>query len=321
MTDVIQATLTIPDDQAGQRLDQALAQLLPEYSRSRLQSWIKSGELTVDGSCWKVKDKLMGGEQIRLQATLEPDSSWEPQPIQLEIVHEDADLLVINKPVGLVVHPAAGHRDGTLLNAIVHHAPQSAQLPRAGIVHRIDKETSGLLVIAKSLPAHTGLVAQMQAKSVFREYEAIAVGVMTGGGTVDAPIGRHPTQRIKMAVRQDGKEAVTHYRLISRFRHHTHIRVQLETGRTHQIRVHMAHIGYPLLGDPVYGGRLRLPKQATPDLADALQHFRHQALHARRLGLEHPTTGEWLEWESALPEDFNTMLSALAADLAYHSAT
>lgn len=318
MADVIQASLTIPDELAGQRLDQALAQLLPEYSRSRLQSWIKNGDLTVDDACWKVKDKLLGGEQIHLHATLEPDSSWAPQPIQLDVIHEDDDVLVINKPVGLVVHPAAGHRDGTLLNAIVHHAPQSANLPRAGIVHRIDKETSGLLVIAKSLPAHTSLVNQMQAKSVFREYEAIAVGVMTGGGTVDAPIGRHPTQRIKMAVRQDGKEAVTHYRLITRYRHHTHIRVQLETGRTHQIRVHMAHIGYPLLGDPVYGGRLRLPKQATPRLAEALQQFRHQALHARRLGLEHPTTGEWLEWESPLPDDFNAMLSALADDLACH---
>jgi 23S rRNA pseudouridine1911/1915/1917 synthase len=306
--------LTVPDVCGGMRLDQVAAKLLPTYSRSRLQDWIRDGQLTVDGQVRRVKDKLSGGEQIELNASLQPQVRWIAQPIALNVVYEDEAILVIDKPVGLVVHPAAGHVDGTLLNALLHHVPQAATLPRAGIVHRIDKETSGLLVMAKTLAAHTALVAQMQAKSISREYEAIVQGVMTAGGTVNAPIGRHPAHRIRMAVREDGKSAVTHYRIIRRFRHHGHLKVQLETGRTHQIRVHMAHIHYPLVGDPLYGGRLRVPPQATPELIEALQAFRHQALHARRLGLTHPLSGHWLEWESPLPTDFAHLLALLQDD-------
>ncbi len=304
----------VPDSLAGQRLDQAAAELFPDYSRSRLQNWIKNGDLKVDGAVRKTRDKVLGGEILELSAELVADESWEPQPIALDIVYEDEHLLVINKPAGLVVHPGAGNTDSTLLNALLHHCPDLATLPRAGIVHRIDKDTSGLLVVAKTLKAHTSLVDQLQEKTAYREYEAIVVGVMTGGGKVDEPIGRHPTIRTKQAVTHSGKPAVTHYRVLERFRGHTYIKVQLETGRTHQIRVHMAHIHYPLLGDPVYGLRLRLPKGATPELIEALRHFKRQALHARKLGVQHPATGEYLEWETPLPDDFKTMLQVLRHD-------
>ncbi len=314
----IRLEATVPEELAGKRLDQIASQLFPDYSRSRLQEWIKEGHLTVDGVAQKVRAKLRGGERLSVDAELQVQERWTPEPIDLDIVYEDDALLVINKPVGLVVHPAAGHNDGTLLNAILHHVPAAATLPRAGIVHRIDKDTSGLLVIAKTLPAHTSLVAQLQEKSVHRQYEAIVTGVMTGGGCVDEPIGRHPTQRTKMAVSPTGKEAITHYRVLERFRAHTHIKVQLETGRTHQIRVHMAHIHYPLLGDPVYGGRLRLPKGASAEFIDGLRAFRRQALHARVLGLVHPDSGEYHEWESPLPDDFLHMLELLKGDLRQH---
>ena len=316
MSQQIQLSAQVSDQQAGQRLDQVAAELFPDFSRSRLQSWIKSGELTVDGKACKPREKVIGGEQLAIDAQLEAEQSWEPQAIDLDIVYEDDHLLVINKPAGLVVHPAAGNRDSTLLNALLHHAPDLATIPRAGIVHRIDKDTTGLLVVAKSLKAHASLVDQLQEKTAFREYEAIVQGVMTGGGMVDEPIGRHPSQRTKQAVTHSGKPAVTHYRLIERFRAHTHIRVQLETGRTHQIRVHMAHIQYPLLGDPTYGGRLRLPKGATPELIDALRHFKRQALHAKKLGVQHPQTGEYCEWEVPLPEDFQAMIRVLRQDAA-----
>ena len=316
MSQQIQLSAQVSDQQAGQRLDQVAAELFPDFSRSRLQSWIKSGELTVDGKVCKPREKVIGGEQLAIDAQLEAEQSWEPQAIDLDIVYEDDHLLVINKPAGLVVHPAAGNRDSTLLNALLHHAPDLATIPRAGIVHRIDKDTTGLLVVAKSLKAHASLVDQLQEKTAFREYEAIVQGVMTGGGMVDEPIGRHPSQRTKQAVTHSGKPAVTHYRLIERFRAHTHIRVQLETGRTHQIRVHMAHIQYPLLGDPTYGGRLRLPKGATPELIDALRHFKRQALHAKKLGVQHPQTGEYCEWEVPLPEDFQAMIRVLRQDAA-----
>lgn len=314
MTQTIELAAQVPDELAGKRLDHIAAKLFADYSRSRIQSWIKSGELTVEGEIRKAKEKLVGGEAILVKAELVEDESWEPQPLNLDILYEDDALLVLNKPQGLVVHPAAGHRDNTLLNALLHHCPSLAALPRAGIVHRIDKDTTGLLVVAKSLPAHASLVEQLQAKTVYREYEAIACGVMTGGGKVDEPIGRHPTQRTKQAVHHAGKDAVTHYRVIERFRAHTHIRVQLETGRTHQIRVHMAHIGYPLLGDQVYGGRLRLPKGASQDLIDALRGFRRQALHARTLGLQHPLSGETMEWSCELPEDMQQLLHILSTD-------
>jgi 23S rRNA pseudouridine1911/1915/1917 synthase len=315
MTQQINLQAEVPDNLAGQRLDQVAAELFPDYSRSRLQTWIKNGDLKVNGEVRKTRDKILGGERLELQTELVADESWEPQAIALDIIYEDEHLLVINKPVGLVVHPGAGNADSTLLNALLHHCPELATLPRAGIVHRIDKDTTGLLVVAKTLKAHTSLVDQLQEKSAFREYEAIVCGVMTGGGKVDEPIGRHPTVRTKQAVSHSGKPAVTHYRVLERFRGHTHIRVQLETGRTHQIRVHMAHIRYPLLGDPLYGERLRLPKGATAELIEALRGFKRQALHARKLGVVHPATGEYMEWETPLPADFQTMLRILRDDL------
>jgi len=311
MVEKINLTIEVPLELDGKRLDQIASELFSDYSRARLQAWIKDGKLTVDGRQCKSKVKLMGGEQLTLDAELEADDNWEPEDIAIDIVYEDDALLVINKPAGLVVHPASGHKTGTLLNALLFHDPSLATLPRAGIVHRIDKETTGLLVIAKTLPAHKSLVKQLLKKTVFREYEAIVCGVMTGGGIVDQPIGRHPTQRIRMAVVEGGKAAVTHYRVIERFRSHTHVRVQLETGRTHQIRVHMSHLHYPLLGDPVYGGRFRLPKGATPEFADGLRDFKRQALHARTLGLIHPVTGEDMKWQSELPDDFTAMLALL----------
>lgn len=316
MAQHIQLQECIPDNLAGQRLDQAVAELFPDYSRSRLQAWIKGGQLVVNGRSSKVREKVIGGEQVMIDAMLEDEVKWEAQPIDLDIVFEDESLLVIDKPAGMVVHPAVGNRDNTLLNALLHHAPSLASLPRAGIVHRIDKETTGLLVIAKTLEAHTSLVNQLQDKSAYREYEAVVTGVMTGGGRVDEPIGRHPTQRTKQAVVHNGKAAVTHYRVVTRFNAHTHIRLKLETGRTHQIRVHMAHIQYPLIGDPVYGGRLRLPKGATSELIDSLRGFKRQALHARRLGVVHPVTGESCEWESPLPADIVSLLKVLAQDAA-----
>ncbi|HEY9148589.1 MAG TPA: 23S rRNA pseudouridine(1911/1915/1917) synthase RluD [Gammaproteobacteria bacterium] len=304
----------VPDTLAGRRLDQVLAELFPDYSRSRLQQWVKEGDVTVDGKRLRPRDKLLGGEQIALTVRLEPDTTFEPEPIELDIVYEDAAILVINKPAGLVVHPAAGNWQGTLLNALLHHHPGIATVPRAGIVHRLDKSTTGLLVVAKTIEAQTSLVEQLQARSFTREYDAVVNGVLTGGGTVDAPIGRHPVDRKRMAVVRNGKPAVTHYRLAERFRAHTHIKVQLETGRTHQIRVHMAHQRYPLVGDPVYGGRLRLPPASSEALQTMLRGFRRQALHASRLGLIHPDSGEYMEWSVPMPEDMQRLIAVLRED-------
>jgi 23S rRNA pseudouridine1911/1915/1917 synthase len=284
---------------------------MPEHSRSRLQSWIKSGALTVNGAVRKPRDKVMLDDVLDLDAEPEVQVTWEAEPISLDIVYEDEHLLVINKPAGLVVHPAAGHADGTLVNALLNHAPEVENLPRAGIVHRLDKDTSGIMVVARSLIAHTSLVDQLQTRTMGREYEAVVVGSLTGGATVDAPIGRHPQDRKRMAVVSSGKPAVTHYRLLERFAAHTHIQCKLESGRTHQIRVHMTHVRHPLVGDPVYGGRLRLPKGTTEELRQALAAFSRQALHARRLTLEHPETGETLSWEVPLPEDMVQLIEAL----------
>jgi 23S rRNA pseudouridine1911/1915/1917 synthase len=316
-TDKIQLSARATPEHAGQRLDQVAAELFDSYSRSRLQTWIKSGALTVNGRPGKPKDKLIGSEELVINAELEAEVSDTAQPVALPIVYEDEHLIVINKPAGLVVHPAAGHHDGTLLNGLLHLDERQASLPRAGIVHRLDRDTTGLMVVARTLEAHASLVEQLQDKSLYREYEAVAVGVMTGGGTVNARIGRHPQDRKRQAVVESGKNAVTHYRLIQRFRGHTHIRVQLETGRTHQIRVHMAHVRYPLVGDPVYGGRIRLPAGASPALREALQGFRRQALHARKLGLIHPESGEYMEFEAPLAEDLSALLDVLRADLEY----
>jgi 23S rRNA pseudouridine1911/1915/1917 synthase len=304
---------TVTDELAGQRLDQVASRLFPDYSRSRLQAWIKSGALTVDGAIRRTSDRLEGGEALALNAVIEPQVRDAAQAITLDIVHEDDALIVINKPADLVVHPAAGHSDGTLLNALLHHCPQVAELPRAGIVHRLDKDTTGLMVVAKTLEAHTDLVAQLQDRSVSRRYLAVVQGAMVAGGTVNAPIGRHPTDRQRQAVlTHGGKDAITHYRVKTRFRDHTLVACQLETGRTHQIRVHMAHIRHPLIGDATYGGRLKLPKGASDELIDMLRNFRRQALHAEALGLYHPDSGEYCEWQVSIPADFEAMLAVLA---------
>ncbi len=301
----------IPPELAGLRLDQALAGLFPEFSRAKLQSWIKDGHVLLDGAAKIPKHKVLGGEQVELRAEIETQTDCQPEDIPMDILYEDEALLIVNKPAGLVAHPAAGHRDGTLQNALLHHAPQLAGIPRSGIVHRIDKDTSGLLMVAKTLQAHKSLVDQLQERSIAREYLALAQGYLTAGGTVDEPIGRHPTDRKRFAVRQDGKPSVTHYRIAERLPGHTLLRVKLETGRTHQIRVHMLHIHHPLLGDPVYGGRLRLLPGGDPELGTILRGFRRQALHAEKLGLEHPTTGEWCEWRVDMPEDMLDLLATL----------
>jgi 23S rRNA pseudouridine1911/1915/1917 synthase len=305
----------IPASYAGMRLDQALSALLPAYSRSRLQQWLKAGQLRVDGEIRRSRDPVAGGEIICGELVLETETVAVAQDIPLDIRDQDTDLLVINKPAGLVAHPAAGNRDGTLVNALLHHCPELAALPRAGLVHRLDKDTTGLLVIARSLRAHTALVEQLQARRIERDYLAVVNGVPVAGGTVEAPIGRHPVDRQRMAVTSGGKPAITHYRVLRRFRAHALLRVKLETGRTHQIRVHMAHIRLPLLGDPVYGGRPRLPPGASPRCIEVIQNFRRQALHAERLALIHPVSGERLEWRAEIPADLAELLAALSDDL------
>ncbi len=305
-------TEEVPYEMAGMRLDQVLAELFADYSRSKLQTWVKSGRVQVNGLTLKAKDKLVGGETIDLDAEAEIVVIAEPEPIPLDIIFEDESLLIVNKPAGLVVHPAVGNWNGTLLNALLNHDNHLETLPRAGIVHRLDKDTSGLLMIAKTLQAHNSLTQQLQDRAITREYQAIARGRMTAGGTVDEPIGRHATDRKRYAVRENGKPAVTHYRVGQRFTRHTLVQVKLETGRTHQIRVHMAHIRFPLLGDQVYGGRFQMPADCSEQLEKELRSFKRQALHAARLGLQHPVTDEYCEWEQAMPEDMIRLLAALA---------
>jgi 23S rRNA pseudouridine1911/1915/1917 synthase len=315
----IQHQGTIDQALSGLRLDQALARLFSDYSRSRLQSWIRAGRVLVDGEVRKPRDKVWAGEQVHLRALPEADQSCEPEDIALDIVYEDEHLLMVNKPAGLVVHPAAGNWSGTLQNALLHYDPEAATLPRAGIVHRLDKDTTGLMVVARSLVAHKRLVEALQAREIKREYLALVVGLPTAGGTVDAPIGRHPAKRVCMAVVPGGKPARTHYRINERFRIHTLLDVELETGRTHQIRVHMAHIRYPLVGDTVYGGRLKLPRGANEGTNQALRAFPRQALHARRLSLQHPLTGEAMVWESPIPEDMGALIARLRVDVTEHA--
>ena len=314
MSEHIHLEAVVPDELYGKRLDQAVAQIFPDYSRSRLQGWIKEGELTVNGKVLRTRDKLTGGEKIVVDAQIAVIEEHKGEDIPLDIVFEDEHILVLNKPSGLVVHPASGHAEGTLLNALLHHAPEVAQVPRAGIVHRLDRETTGLMVVAKTIQAQTDLVDQLQERSMGREYEAVVQGVMIGGGTVDEPMGRHSKNRLKMAVVGLGKEAITHYRVLKKFRSHTHIRLKLETGRTHQIRVHMAHIKYPLVGDPLYGGRFRLPKNCSERMVQTLKGFRRQALHAKKLELWHPYTGEHCSWEIDLPDDLQRLLTVLDKD-------
>ena len=305
---------TVPEELAGLRLDQALAQMFPDYSRSRLKEWLLSGAISVDGGPKRPRDAVRGGEVVELDPQPDVEVRAEPEPIALDIAYEDEHLLVINKPAGLVVHPGAGNPGGTLMNGLLHHAPQLEEVPRAGIIHRIDKDTTGLLLVAKTLPAHTSLTRQLAERTVSREYLAVCSGVLTGGGTINEPMARHPVDRKRMSVQAGGKPAVTHFKVLERFRAHTYISVKLETGRTHQIRVHFAWRRNPLLGDPVYGGRLALPAGASEALVDTLRRFRRQALHAARLGFTHPASAENVDIEAPLPEDFANLLVVLRED-------
>lgn len=314
MTEKIQYDVTIPEDCAGLRLDQALVKLLPDYSRTQIQSWLKTGEIKLNDSISKPRVLVIGGERISILAVMKEQPVWEAQAIPLNIVYEDESLLVINKPVGMVVHPAAGNFSNTLLNALLHHAPALKDLPRAGIVHRLDKDTSGLLIIAKTQQALRSLSLQLKKRTITRIYRAIVAGTFVSGGTIDEPIGRHPITRKKMTISETGRPSITHYRVIERYRAYTQIKVQLETGRTHQIRVHMAHIHHPLLGDPVYGGRLQLPKGATPALVAMLRKFKRQALHAIELKFTHPITEKSITCHAPLPDDMLELIQVLKDD-------
>jgi 23S rRNA pseudouridine1911/1915/1917 synthase len=304
----------VPESLAGNRLDQIAAKLFPEYSRARLQSLIKEGKLLVNGKESRAKDRLILGDQIAV--TVEPQKPLDHQaePIPLNIVYEDDAVLIINKDAGSVVHPAAGNRSGTILNGLLHLIPDLKTIPRAGIVHRLDKDTTGIMVVAKTSGSYASLVNQLTQRTIKREYEAVVVGVLTGGGVVNAPIGRHPVHRKKQAVNEAGKEAITHYRIISRYRSHTHVQLNLETGRTHQIRVHMAHINHRLVGDPLYGGRLQMPVASSPGLTNILQNFKRQALHAKSLTFMHPETGRQVSWEVETTTDMRELLVALRSD-------
>lgn len=310
----IQTESKVPEALSGQRLDQVAARLFPEYSRARIQAWIKSGELTVDGYEQKLRFKPVGGELLRVDAELVSIDEWKAEHIPFDIIYEDEHLLVVNKQAGLVVHPASGNLTGTLGNALLGFDARQGQLPRAGIVHRLDKDTSGLLVVAKSLVAHTSLVEQLQSRSMGREYQAVVQGVLTSGGTIDQPIGRHPRNRKKMAVVAGGKNAITHYYVKTRFRAHTHLRVKLETGRTHQIRVHMAEQNHGIVGDPVYGNRKSSAGYQDAKITQFLAKFKRQALHAWRLQLEHPTTGKSMHWAVDPPEDMQQLLALLSGN-------
>jgi 23S rRNA pseudouridine1911/1915/1917 synthase len=314
MIEVVEADFVIPAALGACRVDLAVAELMPEHSRSRIQGWIKSGSVTVNGHPVRPRDKVSLNDVISVYAEIESSDRWEAEDIALNVVHADAHIIVINKPAGLVVHPAAGHASGTLVNALLHHFPEVDKIPRAGIVHRLDKDTSGLMVVARSLIAHTALVCQLQDRSMGREYLAVLAGTLAGGGKVDEPIARHPQNRLKMAVIPGGKPAVTHYRIEERFEDFTLVRCKLETGRTHQIRVHMTHIQYPLVGDPLYGGRLKLPRGAPDNLLTLLRGFQRQALHATRLQLRHPATAEDLHWQAEVPEDMKALIEMLRVE-------
>lgn len=315
MPEIIQHQDTVPESCLGKRFDQSLAQMFPDYSRSRLKDWIVAGQVRVNGEVLtRAREKMYGGELIEINAKVEPELRFEAQNIPLNIVYEDDYILVINKPAGLVVHPGAGNPDGTVLNALLHHCPELNVVPRAGIVHRLDKDTTGLMVVAKTIAAQTNLVEALQLREITREYEAVANGVMTAGGLVDEPIGRHSTKRTQMAVSFIGRPSVTHYRVMEKYRLHTRLRLRLETGRTHQIRVHMSHITHPLVGDPVYGGRPRPPKNSTEALLMKLRSFKRQALHAAMLSLFHPITGEEMTWHADLPADFVELINLLQED-------
>ena len=302
----------IPADFAGKRLDQVLALLFPEYSRSQSQRWIEAGHVQVDNKLvYSVRAKVAGGEHVEIQALVVEQTQWAPQALELSVVFADDSLIVINKPAGVVVHPAAGNREGTLVNALLHHYPELAEIPRGGLVHRLDKETTGLLVVARTLSAYHLLVKQLQQREIKREYFCIVRGQVISGGTIEVPLGRHPVHRKRRAVVLSGKPAITHYRVHKRLAHFTALDVRLETGRTHQIRVHLQHVGYPIVGDPVYGGRKYNPPGAPEELLSVLNHWKRQALHACRLQLQHPVTGETCSWEAPLPADLVQLWTVL----------
>lgn len=313
---VINCQAIVPAYLADKRLDQILSQLFPAYSRTRLQQWIRCQQVWVDNELKRPRDKIKAGANITILASLSEEVSWEAEALPLDIAYEDEALLVVNKPAGLVVHPAVGNTHKTLVNALLHYLPELKKLPRAGIIHRLDKDTSGLLIIPKILNAYTKLIKQLQARTMKREYVAVIQGQLIAGGTINAPIGRHPRLRKKMAVTEllNGKPAVSHYRVMERFKHHTLIKVKLETGRTHQIRVHMAHIHHPLVGDKTYTGHFLFPKKASALLIDCLRQFPRQALHAQCLGIIHPLTLQPMEWQSDLPEDMKQLINCLRAD-------
>ncbi len=311
----------VPDEAAGRRFDAVLAELFPDFSRSRLAGWIKSGDALLEGKPARPRDPVRGGEQVSLNAALGIRTEAQPQDIPLEILYEDDAVLVIDKPAGLVVHPGAGNPDGTLVNALLHRDPSLNVLPRAGIVHRLDKDTSGVMVVARTLPAQTRLVEMLSARDVHRQYLAIVSGALVSGGTADFPIDRHPRDRLRMTVREDGRDAVTHYRLRERFRAHTALECHLETGRTHQIRVHMQHLKHPIIGDPLYGGALKLPKAASDELVAALRGFKRQALHAEVLEFAHPVTGAAVRCEAPVPADMRALMKAMREDTAAFNDT
>lgn len=312
-------TATVPAQAAGRRFDAVLAELFPQYSRSRLAEWIKSGDALLDGKPARPRDPVRGGEAVALAVVEEVQTHAVAEDIPLDVLYEDASVLVIDKPAGLVVHPGAGNPAGTLVNALLHRDPALEKLPRAGIVHRLDKDTSGAMVVARTLEAHTALVAQLSAREVHRQYLAIVVGALVSGGTANAAIDRHPRDRLRQAVREDGKDAVTHYRLRERYRAHTALECRLETGRTHQIRVHMAHLKHPIVGDPLYGGSLKLPKGASEELIAALRGFKRQALHAEVLEFAHPATGEPVRCTAPIPADMQALMRALREDAIAHA--
>jgi 23S rRNA pseudouridine1911/1915/1917 synthase len=313
-TSSTQRQALIPDSAAGRRFDAVLAELFPEFSRSRLTEWIKTGAVLLDGEPVRPRDPVRGGELATLNAVLQIETHAEPEDIPLSVLYEDEHVFVIDKPAGLVVHPGAGNPSGTLLNALLFRDPAIAKVPRAGVVHRLDKDTSGVMVVARTVQAQTALVEQLSAREVHRQYLAIVVGAMVAGGTIDAPIDRHARDRLRMGVREDGKEAVTHYRLRERFRAHTALECRLETGRTHQIRVHMAHLKHGIVGDPLYGGSLKLPKGATEELTAKLRGFKRQALHAETLEFVHPITGEKISNTAPVPADLVALMKALRED-------
>lgn len=311
----VEATIrTIPAESAGKRLDQALAALFPEYSRSRLKGWLLDGSISIDGAVSRPRDPVLGGETVRLNAKAETAVHSEPEPMDLDLALEDEHLIIVNKPAGLVVHPGAGNPSGTLMNGLLHFAPELEVLPRAGIIHRLDKDTSGLLLVARTLDMHAALVRMLAEREIARHYLAVCCGVLTGGGTIDAPIGRHRIDRTRMCVRDDGKPAVTHFTVAERFAGHTYISVRLDTGRTHQIRVHMAYRRYPLVGDPMYAARLAIPAGASERLATVLRNFRRQALHASRLKFIHPRFGKGIDVQAPLPADLEQLLAVLRED-------